>query len=488
MRALVWFRSDLRVDDNPALHGAVRTADRGVIAVYAICPKQWIEHDWGSAKVEFVLRSLRSLSDRLERLNMPLLILNLAAFDEVPRALLKLAQRHRCDALFFNREHEVNEGRRDEAVAQTFAEADLAVRQFDDQTIIAPGTLRTSQGRFYTVFTPFKRAWCAHFEEHGGGDVLPPPRRQPELVCKPDPIPAVIRGFDASNVHAELWPSNETHAARRLSTFIEQRVTAYKGRRDFPAADATSRLSPYLATGVISPRRCVYEALDANRGRISAGKPGPTTWINELIWREFYRHVLVAFPRVSMGQAFKPETEAVPWRYDENDFSAWCAGRTGVPIVDAGMRQLAQTGWMHNRLRMIVAMFLTKDLLIDWRWGERHFMRHLVDADLASNNGGWQWAASTGTDAVPYFRIFNPYTQGRRFDPDGTFIRQYVPELRDLDPRAIHDPAALTQATHSARDYPAPICDHGVARQRALEAFKAHKPAAVRPASRHRTR
>jgi deoxyribodipyrimidine photo-lyase len=480
MRALVWFRSDLRTDDNHALFHASHEADRGVASVFTICAPQWREHDWADAKVEFILRNLRCLSDRLKRRNIPLLIVSCPTFARVPRLLLNLARQHRCDALHFNREHEVNEARRDQTVTALFEREGVRVCQHEGQTIIPPDVLRTKAGSFYTVFTPFKRAWIAHFQEHGGGELLPQPRRQAELICLPDPIPENVRGFDVSNGQPELWPAGEERAARRLSRFIEKQIAHYKKRRDLPAVDGTSRLSPYLAAGVVSARRCLLEALEANRGRLHDGRVGASTWISELIWREFYRHVLVGFPRVSMGRAFDETTEQLIWRDDPQAFEAWCEGRTGVPIVDAGMRQLAQTGWMHNRLRMIVAMFLTKDLFIDWRRGERHFMRHLIDGDLASNNGGWQWSASTGTDAAPYFRIFNPYTQGRRFDPDGTFIRAYVPEIRGVDAKALHGPAALPADERLRLGYPEPICDHSQARQHAIAAFKSLRNKSLR--------
>lgn len=471
-RALVWFRADLRVDDHPALAEACRAADRGVVGVFVICPRQWRSHDWADIKVEFLLRNLACLSERLKRLRIPLLIRSVPTFERVPAVLRDVARQFNCDALYFNREYEVNERRRDEAVTSALTGAGLDVRAFDDRTIVAPGALHTRQGGDYTVFTPFKRAWTAHIEAHGLDAPRPAPRPRARLVCAPDSIPEQIAGFDLSRGRPDLWPAGERVAQRRLSDFLSGPVTTYRKLRDRPAAEGTSRLSPYLTLGVLSPRRCLAEARDANDGRLDTGRAGPVTWINELIWREFYQHVLVAFPRVSMGRAFQPPTERLPWRTADADFAAWCAGRTGVPIVDAGLRQLAATGWMHNRLRMIVATYLAKDLLIDWRRGEQHFMRHLVDGDLASNNGGWQWAASTGTDAVPYFRIFNPYTQARKFDPDGEFIREWVPELRDVAMRALHDPAGLTEQ-RAALDYPAPLCDHTAARQRAIEVFKA---------------
>ena len=472
MRALVWFRSDLRIADNPALHHAGLAADRGVVGVFAICARQWLAHDWGHNRVEFLLRSLTDLACRLERRKIPLLIVKRPRFDELPVALLTLARRHRCDALYFNCEYEVNERCRDEAVTRAFEAAGLTVHASDDQVIVTPGVLRTKAGGCHKVFTVFKRAWCEQVEANGDLEPLPAPQPRPEFVCPSDAIPATVAGFDTSRNNSRTWPAGAARAARLLTAFIEQRVCEYRDDRDFPAIDGTSCLSPYLAVGAISPRQCLHTAREANDGRLDLHRPGPGTWISELIWREFYRHVLVGYPRVSMHRAFKPETERIPWRNDQDEFNAWCEGRTGVPIVDAGMRQLANTGWMHNRLRMIVAMFLTKDLLIDWRWGERHFMRKLVDGDLASNNGGWQWAASTGTDAVPYFRIFNPYTQAQRFDPDGVFIRRYVPELRDVDTRALHNPKRFTAAERARCDYPTPICDHQAARQRALGAFK----------------
>jgi deoxyribodipyrimidine photo-lyase len=228
-------------------------------------------------------------------------------------------------------------------------------------------------------------------------------------------------------------------------------------------------LSPYLACGVISPRYCLQQALEARRSVGRSRRESVMTWINELVWRDFYRHILVAFPRVSMGKPFLSAGERIQWRNNEDQFQAWCEGRTGVPIVDAGMRQLAQTGWMHNRVRMIVAMFLSKDLLIDWRWGERHFMRNLIDGDLASNNGGWQWSSSTGTDAAPYFRIFNPYTQSRRFDADGQYIRKFVTELAKIKGSAIHEPHV--DVTLAGVDYPPPIVDHAAARRLALQSY-----------------
>ncbi len=472
MRALVWFRADLRTDDNRALAAACRDATRGVVAVFTICTKQWQQHDWADTRVEFLLRNLACLAEKLRKLNIALRIVTCPTFDRVPAALQKLATTLKCDALYANREYEVNESQRDAAVTRRFDKAGLSVHMFDDQTIIQPDAVRTGQGRFYSVFTPYKRAWAQRVHTDGGVKCDRSPRAQSEMICASDGIPESISGIDLNRGDADLWPASEAIALRRLSKFIDNRISAYKADRDLPAIDATSRLSPYLTIGAISPRRCLELACEANRGALTEGKPGPTTWISELIWREFYGHVLVGWPRVSMGRAFDEKKDGIPWRYDEEQFALWCAGRTGYPIVDAGMRQLLAEGWMHNRVRMITAMFLTKDLLIDWRWGERHFMRHLVDGDLASNNGGWQWSASTGTDAAPYFRIFNPFSQSKKFDPEGVYIRRFVPELADVPAAALHDPAKFTDGDRKNLGYAPLICDHAKARERAIAAFK----------------
>jgi len=474
MRALVWFRSDLRVRDNTALHHACARATRGVVAVFTICPGQWREHDLGGMKVEFVLRNLRELSSRLEGLNIPLKVLTIDRFDGVPEAIAGLMGELECDGLFFNREYEVNELRRDEAVTARVLELGREVHAYTDQVMVEPGRVRTNDGAWYKVFTPFSRAWAQAVEEDGGIEVLRAPRKQAEMPIEPDAVPESVDGFDLSVGRDDLWPAGEAHAASRLRAFIEGRIDSYKERRDSPAVNGTSTMSPYLTLGVVSPRQCVRAGLDAG-GQLPSKKTkrsGPNAWISELVWREFYKHVLVGFPRVSMGKAFQPQTERIKWSYDEEAFEAWREGRTGYPIVDAAMRQLNQTGWMHNRLRMIVAMFLTKDLLIDWRWGERYFMQRLVDGDLASNNGGWQWSASTGTDAAPYFRIYNPTEQGKRHDPEGAFVKKFVPELAELNGKFTHEPWELGEIERADIEYPERMVDHAKARERVMAVFQ----------------
>ncbi len=469
MPRLMWFRSDLRVGDNRALNRASAASDDGVVGVFVVTPEQWREHDWGEPKVGFVLRSLADLKDRLATLNVPLRVLEVPRFGGVPEAIVELAREIGAEHVHWNREYEVNEIARDEAVVEALETAGIASHEEHDLCIGPAHEIRTKSGGFYTVYTPFRRAWEARFDEDGGYEPEPNPKKQPDLGVASDDVPEEVDGYPRADIDWDLWPAGEGAARKRLSAFIRHRGDAYKNERDRPSIDATSTLSPYLAAGVISARVCFHQAYEANSDKLDGGSEGLVHWMRELLWREFYKHVLIGFPRVSRRQPFRADTRRISWRDDEEAYDAWREGRTGFPIVDAAMRQLDQTGWMHNRLRMIVAMFLSKDLLLDWRLGERHFMRKLVDADLANNNGGWQWSSSTGTDAAPYFRIYNPTTQSERHDPDGTFLRRYLPELAELDGKAIHDPPALDR---ERLGYPQPIADHAKARERAIAVFK----------------
>jgi deoxyribodipyrimidine photo-lyase len=474
-RALVWFRRDLRVNDHPALTRAAEAHRDGLIAVYAITAAMWRAHDDAAVKVDLWLRSVRALSEALAARNVPLVVLTAQGDDDLAAQLVDLAGRARCAALYHHREHEVNERRRDETVRIAFARKGIDVHTAHDRTLVPPEDLRTGAGGWYTVFTPYRRAWTTRL---ASADLrpLPPIAAQPVVELAPSPVPDVIEGF-APPAHARLWPAGEQHAQQRLARFVTGRLADYHTARDLPALDGTSALSPYLAAGVISPRQCLHAAAQANGGRIDLGDPGPLTWISELAWRDFYQQVTRNYPRVSMGRAFKRDTEAVAWRDAPEELARFERAETGFPLVDAAITQLRETGWMHNRLRMLVAMFLTKDLLIDWRHGERFFMRHLVDGDLAANNGGWQWSASTGTDAQPWFRVFNPWTQSAKFDPQGAFITRQLPALKPLSPKALHAMHEVSDAARRAVGYPAPMVDHAAARLRVLAAFGALKSA-----------
>jgi deoxyribodipyrimidine photo-lyase len=521
-RVVVWFRSDLRLRDNSALSAASRAlrggvkseagAQRGVLGLFVLAPDQWENHKLGVAKVDFLLRNLHSLKQELEGTYRIPLLVRMAPRSEgrghirsVAGAVATFCREAGADHLFFNREYEVDETQRDALVAEQLGASGVTVTALHDQCAVPPGTLLArASGQPFKVFTPFKNAWLTELRANAELlqlrepplandaafaaealrtlDTTPLPKRVDELpgwrlAERPDLQPAPLR--------PDLFPAGEAHALERLDRFAKHKALSYKERRDFPAVDGTSVLSPYLAAGVVSPRQCLAAVAAVNGKRLDSGNAGVVHWVSEVAWRDFYRHILAAFPRVCKGRAFQEYTDQLQWRYDEADFTRWKEGRTGFPIVDAAMRQLNTTGWMHNRLRMVVAMFLTKDLFIDWRWGEEYFSRHLIDADLASNNGGWQWAASTGTDAAPYFRIFAPLSQSERFDAEGEFIRKFVPELRDVASDHIHEPARhLSPARLAAVGYYAPMVDHSEARKRVLAAFtRVRKDAEARRAS-----
>lgn len=462
---LVWFRSDLRIHDNTALATAAREGP--VIGVFLRCRRHWQGHGLGANKLDFWSRGVTALQASLEGLNIPLLHRDLDDFSEAPGALLAIAHELGAGSLHFNHEYPLDEVNRDRAVASAFATASLSARGHHDGVAFAPGELLTGKGDFYAVFTPFSKAWHRQLSADRLA-LRDTPAAQSLMSIPSDPLPEGPP-LQAPPIDESFWPAGEAPAADRLARFLRFRGRHYKRQRDFPAIRGTSELSPYLALGMISHRQCLQAVLAENDGSLAEGDAGLTAWVSELVWREFYQHVAFGFPRVCRHRAFQVATERLPWRNDDAGFAAWCEGRTGYPIVDAAMRQLVATGWMHNRLRMVTAMFLTKHLLIDWRRGEAFFLRHLVDGEFAANNGGWQWAASTGTDAAPYFRIFNPTTQSQRFDPEGTFLAEWLPELADLPPEARHAPP---RDLLGGVDYPPPIVDHKAARARALDAFK----------------
>ncbi|WP_256811429.1 deoxyribodipyrimidine photo-lyase [Pseudomonas siliginis] len=466
---LIWLRSDLRQHDNTALAAA---AARGpTVAVYLVSPQQWLEHDDAPCKVDFWLRNLRELSQSLGALNIPLLIRSAPHWDQAPAELLKLCRHLKIEAVHVNEEYGVHERRRDEAVAETLRAEGIEFHSYLDQLLFKPGTVLTKTGTYFQVFSQFRKV-CYERLHRSMPALVKAPGKQAALDIASDAIPEAVKGFATpSESLRALWPAGEQEARRRLDTFTDAQIDYYRSERDFPAKPGTSQLSAYLAAGVISPRQCLHAALQSNQGEFESGKVGAVTWINELLWREFYKHILVGYPRVSRHRAFRPETEALAWRDAPEELKAWQEARTGLPIIDAAMRQLLETGWMHNRLRMVVAMFLTKNLLIDWREGERFFMRHLIDGDLAANNGGWQWSSSTGTDSAPYFRIFNPLSQSEKFDAEGVFIKHWLPELAGLNKKEVHNPAAAG-GLFGVAGYPAPIVNLSTSRERALTAFK----------------
>ena len=470
MEALVWFRSDLRLQDNPALRNAFEQA-KNVHAVFIFSNNQLKKHNEANVKIDFLKSNLFLLEEKLNKLNIPLTIIDSGGFDNDASLIEQFIEKKNIKKVFWNNQFGEDEAIRDKLVKILLDKKNIDYETYNDQIIYEPGFLKTGQGLPYSVFTPFKRKWIENFEM----DFLDIEYRY-EARNNLD-YSSNVRDFDFNykkthQVNMELWPAGEDEAETRLLRFLNEKAIDYSKNRNDPILDGTSRISPYLALGIISSKKCILEALKINNFEFNSGHIGVTKWIDEIVWREFYKNIMFSFPKVSKGQPFQDYSKAILWRYNEDEFNAWKEGRTGFPIVDAAMRQLLNEGWMHNRLRMVVAMFFTKNMLHDWRLGEAYFMQNLIDGDFASNNGGWQWSSSTGTDAAPYFRIFNPITQSTNFDKEGTFIKKYVPELKDLDKSVIHNPSIEHRKYCK---YPEPILDLKESRLRAIDAFKTAK-------------
>ncbi len=466
MKSLMWFRNDLRIDDNPALKNACIESDE-VHAIYIFSSKQNDLHNEANCKIQFIIENLKDLEQTLSKINIPLTIINSVNFNDNSHIIFDLIKERSFNKVFFNNQFGNDEQKRDEQIISSFNENDIEFSSYDEKVIYPPGSIRTAENKPYSVFTPFKKKWIENFNL----DLLDIEFKH--LPKKKSGIKSNVHHFDFNykkthSVDMSMWSPGEAHAKDRLNLYLSKNILKYSQDRNDPIIDGTSRISPYLANGIISPKRCILEALKINNYELDTGEKGITKWIDEIIWREFYKNIMYCFPKVSQNKPFQDYTNNIKWRYEESELSAWKNGNTGFPIIDSAMRQLNSEGWMHNRLRMVVAMFFTKNMLHDWRLGEEFFMQNLIDGDFSSNNGGWQWSSSTGTDAAPYFRIFNPLTQSKNFDGEGLFIKKYLTKLKDVDKKEIHDPSTETR---NSCDYPNQILDLKESRLRAIEAF-----------------
>lgn len=463
---LVWLRRDLRLADNTALGRAAAACDR--VYVCFVFDREILDHleDRDDRRVDFIHQCITELEGALGAAGSRLIVRQGLASGVIPA----LAGELNVNVVFASHDYEPARRKRDDRVRRALAGQGRRLEITKDHVVFEEDEILTAAGRPFQVYTPYRNAWREKLTDE---DISERSSRadlkrlaMPPASVKSDPWRLADLGFIKSDLK---WPGGEKSGRRALEMFLT-RIDDYGETRDFPARPGVSFLSPHLRFGTISIRHVLRAARDV-------GSPGAEKWIDELIWREFYNMVLHHFPH-TQTEPIQRKFAALPWRRDRRLFDAWCEGRTGYPFVDAGMRQLNATGYMHNRLRMVTASFLTKHLLIDWRWGERYFARRLLDYDLSQNVGGWQWAASIGLDAQPYFRIFNPVAQSQRFDPDGAFIREHVPELAGFDDRLIHEPWKAGESAQTAahcsigRDYPAPMVDHAEARQAALAFFQ----------------
>jgi deoxyribodipyrimidine photo-lyase len=464
--AILWFRRNLRLDDNVPLDAALR-GHVAVVPVFVL-DDHYLSDDFSPPRLQFLSESLAELEAELAARGSRLLVRKGPAGE----ALAALARETGADAVYAHDDHEPHGRALAREAGAALSAQGTRLRLLPDLHLVAPGSLKTEAGRPFTVFTPFARRW----READKAAPLPEPSRvpTPDAVLEPG-FPSVPRsrprGFAVAGAPAN--PPGGVHAARRLwDAFRGRALGRYAAERDVPGVEGTSRLSPHLRFGTIGVRRLLAEARQAWKEADAEGRRSIDVFVAEVAWREFYASILAEFPRV-LTESFRPEFERFPWASGEEAerlFAAWRDGRTGYPLVDAGMRQLALEGWMHNRVRMVVASFLTKHLLVDWRRGEALFRARLADGDPASNCGGWQWSAGCGTDAQPFFRIFNPVLQGERFDPDGAYVRRWVPEIAAWR-SAGRDVHAPWRAATPPADYPAPLVDHAAARARALAAF-----------------
>ena len=470
MKSLVWLRNDLRMDDNPALRKACINSDE-VHCIYIYSLEQMKLHNDANCKIEFIINNLKDLDNSLQKIGVPLTVIDSNGYADNPKKILDVVQERSISKVYWNNTFGVDENIRDSEVKEVLHSNDIIFESFDDQVVYAPGKIKTKEDKPYSVFTPFKRRWIENFDI----DFLDIEFNYSSKNSSG--INSNVNKFDfefvkSHSVDMSLWNIGESSAMSRLHDYLDYKVFRYSKDRNDPIIEGTSRLSPYLASGIISPKRCILEALKKNNFKLDSGESGIVKWIDEIIWREFYKNIMHCFPKVSKGLPFQDYTKNIKWRFNKDEFEAWKIGKTGFPIIDAAMQQLNEEGWMHNRLRMVVAMFFTKNMLHNWRLGEAFFMENLLDGDFSSNNGGWQWSSSTGTDAAPYFRIFNPTTQSKNFDADGLFIKKHIKELKDLDKKEIHDPSEKIRVQ---LNYPKQILDLKESRLRAIDAFSAAK-------------
>jgi deoxyribodipyrimidine photo-lyase len=470
-KALVWLRRDLRMEDHAALYHALKRHQQVYVAFVFDSDILDALSDKQDRRLEFIWESVSELKQALQAAGGDLLVCHGRAQTDIPR----LAQQLQVAAVYANRDYEPLAIARDEQVAQALLGEERTLHLFKDQVLFEQDEILTQTGKPYGVFTPYKRAHLAKLNAFYL-KAYPVQRYLSNLAAMPSAAMPSLEslGFSRTNLKSMRLPTGMAGAQQLFHDFL-QRIEDYEQARNYPAIKGVSYLSVHLRFGTISIRQLAQAAWQLSL----AGNAGAATWLSELIWRDFYFQVCYHRPDLQLERrAYRPEYDQLPFANDRDWFAAWCEGRTGFPIVDAAMRQLNQTGYMHNRLRMVVASFLVKDLLIDWRWGEQYFADKLIDFDFAANNGGWQWAASTGCDAQPYFRIFNPQSQSEKFDAQGKFIRKYVPELAALDNRLIHAPWAGTPAKKHQLpsmpevDYPLPLVNHALQREQALALYK----------------
>ena len=464
MSALVWLRSDLRSNWHSPLDYAIGH-HKQVFAVFCLTPEQWQHYHYAACKINLFIDRLMVLKSELAERNVGLYVLNTSDFEQTPQAIVDFCQLHSLEAIYFNAEYEWDERVRDKKLKQLCDAQDISVAKFHDTCIVRPELLQSLQATPYKMFTPYFKSWLA--ELYRNFPVVTANSKASESTLQTEEL-ELSQYKQKTEIDAYEICSDSIHA--QLRDFITQHAPEYGVARDIPAQDGTSGISHLLSIGALAVKQCAFMLQQEYGEKLHEPSHGAHIWLKELAWRDFYRYVAFHFPHVNKHLPFQKQYRHFKWETNQNHFVAWKNGQTGYPIVDAAMRSLSATGWMHNRLRMIVASFYCKHLLLPWRWAEDYFMSQLIDGDFASNNGGWQWSASVGTDAAPYFRIFNPTAQSERFDPQGDFIKRWVPELASLGPKHIHQPSKYCDVQKLG--YCLPIVEHASSVARTKQQFK----------------
>lgn len=475
MLKIFWFRKDLRLTDNKGLCEFVNNVSDEDEYLFLYIKNKNTYKFFGEKRVGFLLECLTELKDELQSSGFKLQIIEGKSAD----VFRKITDQYKKVSVYCNEQVEPYCIGRDNEVKDILEIIGGSFFSYADTTLFPLGEIRNGDGAQYKVYTPFKNQ-CLK--------VLSPDhykKTEIEITALSVEKEVMLKGYDDLRIghenynRSELIKGGRKEGIRLLKKFYESGLDEYRSRRDFPGIKGTSLLSAHLHFGTVGIREAFRTAfVKLNKTKEENKKSEVQTWINELLWREFYYNITFHNPQI-IYESFKPEYDKLKWDYDESLFYKWCGGKTGYPIIDAGMRQLNQEGWVHNRVRMIVAMFLTKDLLMDWRLGEKYFAEKLIDLDFSSNNGGWQWSSSTGVDAQPYFRIFNPYLQSKKFDAEGKYIRKYVTELKDLPDKYIHEPNIMSESEQNkygvviGKDYSAPVVDHMVSKNESIKRFKA---------------
>lgn len=465
MRSIVWFREDLRIKDNPAVFQAAEASFDGIVGLYIIDKTMWQKYSIAHCQIEFLLRGLHDLGQTLAAMSIPLLIREAQTTEDIPGIVLSVTELAKAGAVFFNKQYEFDKVERDMAVTQHLEQHKIQVHAYHDQMLLTPRNEPVKS----LVF--FRKHWVKNFIQQGGIRLLPPVYEQMPQNIESDPIPESFPEFKSS-VNPKLWVAGEAVAAKKLTKFVQQDLFTYHENRDLLNIDGTSKLSPYLALGMISPRECFLLALEANDYRLGGGNPGAMAWLNEFIERDFHRHMVMTVPRLSQNQAYQARTEKVEWDFDQKKFEAWQNGKTGYPIIDAAMRQMNKTGWMNARLRTITATFFAKYMFFDWRLGAQYFMSRLIDADFAINNGNWQECAATGPDTAAYFKFFDPIRQSDRYDSEGEFIKKYCKELANMSGYSVHQPYTRAPIQAEKTNYPRPMIVLKDSREKAVDTFR----------------